>query len=101
MDYSLSMITTVAQWGALLVVAQKDKENLERRRRNLNESIGNFEHLLPPLHRHNIHNLNLHALRLAAVFVHALYLSCPNLDQIIIKGFFRQQIPYCALEDLG
>ena len=42
MNYSLEMITTVAACDALLAQAEEDKENLERRRRNLNESIGNF-----------------------------------------------------------
>ena len=36
------MITTVAACDALLAQAAEDKENLERRRRNLDESIGNF-----------------------------------------------------------
>ena len=36
------MITTAAQCDALLALAEEDKENLERRRRNLDESIGNF-----------------------------------------------------------
>jgi len=42
MNYSLEMITTVADCDALLQAAGEDKENLERRRRNLDESIGNF-----------------------------------------------------------
>ena len=42
MNYSLEMITTVAACDALLAQAAEDKENLERRRRNLDESIGNF-----------------------------------------------------------
>ena len=42
MNYSLEMITTAAQCDALLALAEEDKENLERRRRNLDESIGNF-----------------------------------------------------------
>ena len=36
------MILTVAECDALLQLAGEDKENLERRRRNLDESIGNF-----------------------------------------------------------
>jgi hypothetical protein len=42
MDYSLEMITTVAECDALLLVAGEDQETLERRRRNLDESIDNF-----------------------------------------------------------
>jgi hypothetical protein len=42
MDYSLEMIITVAECDALLALATEDKETLERRRRNLDESIGNF-----------------------------------------------------------
>jgi len=42
MNYSLEMITTVAECDALLALAGEDKETLERRRRNLDESIGNF-----------------------------------------------------------
>jgi hypothetical protein len=42
MNYSLEMITTIAAIDALLMQAGEDKENLERRRRNLDESIGNF-----------------------------------------------------------
>lgn len=42
MDYSLEMITTVAECDALLLQAGEDQETLERRRRNLDESIGNF-----------------------------------------------------------
>jgi hypothetical protein len=42
MNYSLEMIITVAECDALLALAGEDKETLERRRRNLDESIGNF-----------------------------------------------------------
>jgi hypothetical protein len=42
MNYSLEMLTTVAECDALLHLAGEDKETLERRRRNLDESIGNF-----------------------------------------------------------
>ena len=42
MNYSLEMITTIAECDALLLVAGEDKESLERRRRNLDETIGNF-----------------------------------------------------------
>lgn len=38
----MEMITTVAECEALLQLAGEDRENLERRRRNLDESIGNF-----------------------------------------------------------
>jgi len=43
MNYSLEKITTVAACDALLEVANKDKESLERRRRNLDESIDTFD----------------------------------------------------------
>jgi hypothetical protein len=43
MDYSLEKITTVAMCDTLLEVAEKDRESLERRRRNQQESIGNFD----------------------------------------------------------
>lgn len=43
MNYSLERISTVEACDALLALAQKEKENLERRKRNLGESIGNFD----------------------------------------------------------
>jgi hypothetical protein len=43
MNYSLEKITTVAACDALLELAQEDKENLERRRRNMGESIDTFD----------------------------------------------------------
>jgi hypothetical protein len=43
MIYSLERISTVEACDALLALAQKEKENLERRKRNLGESIGNFD----------------------------------------------------------
>jgi chromosome segregation ATPase len=43
MNYSLEKIDTVEACDALLATAQTEKENLERRRRNLGESIGNFD----------------------------------------------------------
>jgi hypothetical protein len=43
MNYSLEKVTTVAVCNTLLELAQKEKENLERRRRNMSESIGNFD----------------------------------------------------------
>ncbi|MBT1701051.1 hypothetical protein KK083_29430 [Fulvivirgaceae bacterium PWU4] len=43
MNYSLERISTVEACDTLLAMAQKEKENLERRRRNLGESIGNFD----------------------------------------------------------
>jgi hypothetical protein len=42
MNYSLEKISTVAACDALLILAQKKKQTLERRRRNFGESIGNF-----------------------------------------------------------
>jgi hypothetical protein len=43
MVYSLEKITTTAMCDTLLEVATKDRESLERRRRNLAESLGNFD----------------------------------------------------------
>ena len=43
MNYSLEKISTVEACDALLAIAQTEKENLERRRRNLGESISNFD----------------------------------------------------------
>jgi len=43
MNYSLDKVTTVEACDALLEVAQEDKESLERRRRNLDEAIDNFD----------------------------------------------------------
>jgi chromosome segregation ATPase len=42
MNYSLEMINTVAACDTLLTSAQKQKQKLERQRRNLGESIVNF-----------------------------------------------------------
>jgi hypothetical protein len=42
MNYSLERISTVTACDALLILAQKDKESLERRKRNMGETIGNF-----------------------------------------------------------
>jgi hypothetical protein len=43
MDYSLEKVSTVEQCDTLLELAQDDKESLERRRRNLDEAIDNFD----------------------------------------------------------
>jgi hypothetical protein len=43
MIYSLEKITTVDMCDTLLEVAGKDRESLERRRRNLAETIDNFD----------------------------------------------------------
>lgn len=43
MNYSLEKISTAEACDALLATAQKEKESLERRRRNLGESIDNFD----------------------------------------------------------
>lgn len=43
MNYSLEKITTLEACDALLELANKDKETLERRRRNLDESIDTFD----------------------------------------------------------
>jgi hypothetical protein len=42
MDYALEKLATVAECDALLALATKDKANMERRRRNLSESIATF-----------------------------------------------------------
>jgi len=42
MQYSLKKITTAAACDALLTIAQKKKQNLERQRRRLGESIDTF-----------------------------------------------------------
>src|SRR5690242_13878223 len=46
MKYSLEKISTVSACDALLVSAQKKKQNLERKRRNLGESIDTFRERL-------------------------------------------------------
>jgi light-regulated signal transduction histidine kinase (bacteriophytochrome) len=43
MNYSLEKVTTVAACDTLLELALEDKESLERRRRNLDEAIDNFD----------------------------------------------------------
>jgi len=43
MVYSLEKITTTAMCDTLLEVVTKDRESLERRRRNLAESVSNFD----------------------------------------------------------
>jgi hypothetical protein len=43
MNYSFENISTVEACDDLLATAQNDKENLERRRRNLGESIDSFD----------------------------------------------------------
>jgi hypothetical protein len=43
MDYSLEKVSTVAVCDTLLELALEDKQSLERRRRNLDESIDNFD----------------------------------------------------------
>jgi hypothetical protein len=43
MDYSLDKVTTREACDELLELANDDKESLERRRRNLDESIDNFD----------------------------------------------------------
>jgi hypothetical protein len=43
MVYALEKITTAAMCDTLLEVATKDRESLERRRRNLAESVSNFD----------------------------------------------------------
>ena len=43
MNYSLEKISTAQACDALLELANEDKENLERRRRNMGESIDNFD----------------------------------------------------------
>lgn len=42
MQYSLEKISTVQEYGTLLASAEKKKQRLERRRRNLGESISAF-----------------------------------------------------------
>lgn len=42
MDYSLEEISTTSAYDALLAMAQKKKQQLERQRRNLGELIGDF-----------------------------------------------------------
>jgi hypothetical protein len=43
MVYSLEKITTVAMCDILLEVVEKDRDNLERRRRNLEDAVDNFD----------------------------------------------------------
>jgi len=43
MNYSLEKLTTVAACDNLLELANEDKKSLERRRRNLEEGIDNFD----------------------------------------------------------
>jgi hypothetical protein len=49
MNYSLEKISTVKACDAVLAWAQKKKQTLERRRRNLGESMGNFNERLDQL----------------------------------------------------
>ena len=54
MQYSLEKITTVAGRDTLLTMAQKKKQKLERRRRNLGESIGDFRKRMDYLEKESV-----------------------------------------------
>jgi hypothetical protein len=43
MNYSLEKVTTIEQCEALMLLAGKEKDSLDRRRRNLGESISTFD----------------------------------------------------------